>query len=96
MSVHVPKYRLHRSIGQALIEIHGHRIYLGKYNSPESREKYRQHIARLMASDPIPVSGEDSAKRLTINELCLPKRWDNLRSSSMDGRRDSSQCPRNC
>jgi hypothetical protein len=38
MSVRIPKYRLHKGSGQALIQINGHRIYLGTYNSPESKE----------------------------------------------------------
>jgi hypothetical protein len=49
MSVRIPKYRLHKGSGQALIQINGHRIYLGTYNSPESKEKYRQYVARLFA-----------------------------------------------
>ena len=49
MSVRLPKYRLHKGSGQALIQIEGRRIYLGPYNSPESKEKYRQYIAQLAA-----------------------------------------------
>ena len=49
MSVRLPKYRLHKGSGQALIQIQGRRIYLGPHNSPESKEKYRQYIAQLAA-----------------------------------------------
>jgi integrase len=53
MSVRVPKYRLHRGSGQALVEINGRRIYLGRHNSGESREKYRRLIAELMSRRPV-------------------------------------------
>jgi len=49
MTVRIPKYRLHKPTGQALVEIRGRRIYLGKHNSPASREKYRQLIAELLS-----------------------------------------------
>jgi len=32
-----PSYRLHSSDGRAVVTIDGRDIYLGKYNSPESR-----------------------------------------------------------
>jgi len=50
MSVRIPKYRHHKPTGQALVEIRGHRTYLGKHNSPESREKYRRLIAEYLGS----------------------------------------------
>ena len=43
----VPSYRLHKPSGQARTIIHGRHIYLGKYNSPESREKYARLLAEL-------------------------------------------------
>jgi integrase len=72
MSVRVPKYRLHKATGQALVEIRGRRTYLGKYDSPSSHERYRQIIAELMSSPSTQVS--TSSKRtepLTIDELIL-------------------------
>ena len=52
MPVRVPKYRLHNGSGQALVELVGRRIYLGKYGSDESREKYRRLIAAHMSATP--------------------------------------------
>ena len=43
----VPSYRLHKPSGQARTIIHGRHIYLGKFNSPESREKYARLLAEL-------------------------------------------------
>ena len=39
-----PKYRLHKASGCAVVTIHGEDIYLGKYDSPESHEKYHRLI----------------------------------------------------
>lgn len=35
MSVRVPKYRLHKATGQALVEIRGRRTYLASTTAPE-------------------------------------------------------------
>ena len=48
---HLPKYRRH-SNGQAFVQhksilTRDHRLYLGKYGSPESQRRYRQFLARL-------------------------------------------------
>jgi len=40
MSLRVPKYRLHKASGQALVQIDGRRIYLGKHGV---RSKYVSH-----------------------------------------------------
>lgn len=41
----VPSYRLHKSTGQARVIISGKHIYLGKYDTPESWEKYSRVVA---------------------------------------------------
>jgi integrase len=40
-----PRYRLHKSTGQAVVTIDGHDIYLGKHGSTASRDEYQQRIA---------------------------------------------------
>jgi len=73
MTVRVPKYRLHKGSGQALVQIRGERIYLGKYGSEESQEKCRRLIAEFLAGRDLsslpaqPASCPD----LTINERIL-------------------------
>ncbi len=42
MSLRTPKYRLHKGSGQMLVQINGNRIYLGKYGTEESRQRYRK------------------------------------------------------
>jgi integrase len=48
----IPSYLLHRPSGQARVIINGQTIYLGKYGSKESKEKYH----RLLAEFPTPES----------------------------------------
>jgi hypothetical protein len=47
MTVRIPKYRLHKGSGQALVEIDGRRIYLGKHDLTPSNEPMRG--ARILA-----------------------------------------------
>ena len=49
MSFRTPKYRLHRGSGQALVQVNGKRIYLGKYGTEESKERYRKIVAEWLA-----------------------------------------------
>lgn len=44
----VPKYRKHAN-GQAFVQLKGHRYYLGKFGSEDSKKKYAQFIERLAA-----------------------------------------------
>ena len=74
MSVRIPKYRLHKGSGQALVQINGERVYLGKHGTEESKEKYRRIVAEWLsthrvcsARQPELSVGED----LSINELIL-------------------------
>jgi integrase len=74
MSVKLPKYRLHKASGQALVQINGQRIYLGVYGSETSRQEYRRLIAEWLASNVTPA-GRSSADKTqpcrSINELLL-------------------------
>ena len=45
MSIRTPSYRLHKTSGRAVVTIDGREIYLGKYGSAESRERYGRLIA---------------------------------------------------
>ena len=49
MSMHTPKYRLHRSTGQAVVTLNGRDLYLGKYGSTESKIEYDRLIAEWFA-----------------------------------------------
>jgi hypothetical protein len=63
----IPSYRLHKPSGQGIVEIKGRRFYLGPYNKPDTRAKYRQLIAEWLANGKkLPVSPEN----VTVVELC--------------------------
>jgi hypothetical protein len=44
----VPRYQLHKATGQARVTIDGRDHYLGAFDSPESRERYRQLVDRWL------------------------------------------------
>lgn len=46
----IPKYRLHKSSGCAVVRLNGRDVYLGKHGSDSSRTKYEQVIARWLAN----------------------------------------------
>lgn len=46
----VPKYSLHKPTVQAYVRIGGKFRYLGKYDSPKSREEYGRIVAELAAN----------------------------------------------
>ncbi len=69
----IPKYSHHASDDTAVVYVNRKAVYLGKYNSPESRRRYGEVIAQLMAgglpAKPKPVDNRETPK--SIGELCL-------------------------
>jgi len=67
----VQKYRHHKGTGQAFVQVKGRRFYLGKHNTPASKEAYARFVAEIAAkpiSVPIaPVKG--SELQVTVVEL---------------------------
>lgn len=70
----VPAYRLHKPSGQARVIISGQHIYLGRYGSSESREKY----SRIIAEMAVPgqnggnlIAAQDALPQLSVEELIL-------------------------
>jgi integrase len=67
-----PSYRLHRPSGLAVVTIHGRDIYLGAYESPESRAEYDRLIAEwLLNGRQSTHAPRDNPADLTVAELCL-------------------------
>ncbi len=66
-TVSVPKYRRHKGSGQAFVQVNGRRHYLGKWDSPKSREAYARFVAELAANSvlTVPVATEG----LTVVEV---------------------------
>jgi hypothetical protein len=45
----IPKYRLHRGSGQALVHVDGRDDYLGVHGTQESNDRYQEIIRKLQA-----------------------------------------------
>jgi len=63
-----PSYRLHKGSGQAFVQHHGRRHYLGKYGSPASKERYQRFIAEAWAK-PSPLVQAKPGGGLLIVQL---------------------------
>lgn len=70
--VRIPKYRLHKGSGQAIVQIAGQRYYLGKHGSEESRERYRRFVAELCSGSPSPPV--DPGAELVVAEV-ISRYW---------------------
>ena len=66
---HTPKCRLHKASGQAVVTISGKDVYLGKYNTVESRQRYDQVIAEWLSRGRRAL--EPEVVPLSVNELLV-------------------------
>jgi hypothetical protein len=71
-----PKYRHYKPKNLGVVRINGHDEYLGRYNSPESRERYHRLIAEWIANGrqslPQPADkADESPPPLSVNDLIL-------------------------
>src|SRR5262245_55634873 len=48
-TVRIPSYRFHKGSGQGVVVLDGQSIYLGKWNTPESRTEYERIIAEWLS-----------------------------------------------
>ena len=76
----LPTYRHHKPSGQARVRWQGREIYLGKFDSPESRQRYAELLTQVVTGvtlDDIQTASRSLKKSptegsgLSINELCL-------------------------
>jgi len=69
---HAPKYRHYKPKNLGVVRIQGRDFYLGRYDSPESWEKYHRLIAEHIATNGNhPVQGQPSPKGLTVDSVLL-------------------------
>lgn len=71
-----PSYRRHKSSGQAVVYVKGREVYVGKYDSPKSHERYREFVEKWLAqqaADAPKQAALDAEERLaqTINAANL-------------------------
>src|SRR5262249_3365555 len=68
-----PSYRLHKPSGQAVVTLDGHDVYLGKYDTPESRTEYDRIVSEWLVNGRhlTPQRSEAGATGLSINEVML-------------------------
>jgi integrase len=75
MSIRIPKYRFHKGSGQALVQINGDRIYLGRYGSEESQEKYQRLVSEWLSNGrqrvSPPTADPQATADLNVNKLIL-------------------------
>jgi len=69
-AAHVPAYKRHKPSGQARVIIDGRQVYLGKYGSPESREKYARIIAEMAVPGAHPLGTATERSQVLVVELC--------------------------
>ena len=63
----VPPFRCHKGTGQGYVLLDGRRMYLGKYDLPETRRKYDQTISEWLTNGRhIPVQNSNQ----TVADLC--------------------------
>jgi integrase len=72
-STRIPKYRLHKPSGQAVVTLSGRDVYLGKHGSPESKAEYNRLVAEWQLNGRGPTyhapPGECSIDELIIAYL---------------------------
>jgi integrase len=69
----LPKYRHYKPKNLAVVRLNGRDVYLGRYNSPESREKYHQVLAGWLTpgNAPQPPAATADGAGPTVNEIIL-------------------------
>ena len=71
----VPVYGLHKPTGQARCYLNGKSVYLGQYDSPESRKRYAEVISQFVSGQAVETPAKKRSKPveadpgLTVNEL---------------------------
>ena len=75
-SPRIPSYRLHAPSGQARVIIDGRHIYLGKFGSTDSWEKYHQVVTESLASRrQLPPTQSEAADLTVVEVLARYKRF---------------------
>lgn len=70
-NVRIPSYCHHKASGQAVVRIDGRDIYLGRHNTPESRQEYDRLIAEWLTrrNSPQPIEASVVPADFSVAEL---------------------------
>lgn len=71
LSRRLPRYCHHKATGRAVVYLSGRATYLGPYNSPESRARYKQAVADWLAGRTGPPHESSGVLHLTVSEVIL-------------------------
>ena len=67
------QYRHHKGSDQAFVSLKGERVYLGKYGTEESRQRYRIVLAEWLTTGKVPLATRTvEASAPTVNEILVP------------------------
>jgi integrase len=67
----IPSYRFHKASGQAVVVLDGKSVYLGKWDTPESRAEYARVIGEWLASRRHLPPQAGAPADPTVNEVLL-------------------------
>ncbi len=89
----IPKYSLHKPSGRARVILDGQHIWLGKFGSDESIERYNRLVAELVAS-PVTQALRSTAttSAITITELCASY-WEHAKGWYVKDGKPTNQLP---
>src|SRR5664279_3990697 len=68
-TVSIPRYRCHKGTGQAIVQVNGHRHYLGKWNTQASKERYAAFVAKLAVTPAMVIIPNAKSPAITVVEL---------------------------
>jgi hypothetical protein len=67
----LPKYRLHKASGQAIVSLNGFDHYLGEHGSEASKKAYQRKVTEWLASSKLGAARPAAASDSTIDEIFL-------------------------
>jgi integrase len=65
------QYRLHKASGQAFVSLGGKRVYLGRFGTEESKQRYRLLLADWKTTGQVSTNQMPSAVGASINEVLV-------------------------
>ncbi len=79
LSHRLPKYRLHKASGQAIVTLNGFDHYLGTYNSRESKQAYQRKVSEWLASNKLNAANPSLVSDATVDEVFV-RYWAHVKS----------------